>query len=194
MIASMRLARSIALITVLVLTACARETLVGTDLGTQAAPDFTLTDAATGQRLTFSQLQGSVVALAFLYTRCPDTCPLTAEHFRDAQQRLGADADRVRFVAVSVDPDGDTPERVRDFSAAHRLSRNWHYLIGTRAVLAPVWAAYGIRSEPDPTGIGVGHTDAIYVIDAKGNARVVLHTEDGPEPLAKDIKILLKER
>ena len=63
-----------------------------------------LTDGNSGDAVTLSALRGSVVAMAFLYTRCPDVCPLTAAQFRAAQQQLGADASRVRFVAVSVDP------------------------------------------------------------------------------------------
>jgi protein SCO1/2 len=142
--------------------------------------------------VTLSGLRGNVVALTFLYTKCPDTCPLTAEHFRSAQEKLGTDADRVRFVAVSVDPSGDTPAAVKDFSASHRLDRNWHYLVGPEASLRAVWAAYGIHQQP--SGGLVGHTDAIYLIDANGNARVLLRTVDGAEALAKDLRILLRER
>lgn len=190
----MRVVRCVASITFAVAVACSPDKLSGTDLGAQAAPDLTLTDGVTGEVVTLSRLRGSVVALAFLYTRCPDICPLTAEQFRQAQQQLGADADRVRFVAVSVDPEGDTPATVRDFSASHRLGRNWHYLIGTRSVLAPIWAAYGVRSDPDAATTLVGHTDAIYLIDTKGNVRVLLHTVDGTETLTKDLRILARER
>lgn len=172
--------------------ACAPEKLVGTDLGAQPSPDFTLTDARSASAVSLSGLRGSVVALTFLYTTCPDTCPLTAEHFRVAQERLGADADRVRFVAVSVDPVGDTPAAVRDFSASHRLDRNWHYLIGPAETLRTVWSAYGIRHEPGMSGT-VGHSDAIYLIDAKGKARVLLHTVDGAEAITKDLRILVRE-
>jgi len=193
MLASMRVTRCVIFLAFVVITAaCARETLVGTDLGSQPAPDFTLTDGATGAPVSLSSLRGSVVALAFLYTRCPDVCPLTAEQFRQAQSALGTDA-RVRFVAVSVDPEGDTPANVRDFSASHGLDRNWSYLIGPRSVLTPVWSAYGIRTEPDPSGAGVGHTDAIYLIDRRGRARVLLHTVDGVDALTKDIRLLLRE-
>lgn len=186
------MARALSVILITFLTACAPERLVGTDLGAQPSPDFTLTDARSGSAVSLSSLRGSVVALTFLYTKCPDTCPLTAEHFRSAQERLAADAERVRFVAVSVDPLGDTPAAVRDFSASHRLDRNWHYLIGPEGALRNVWSAYGIRQEA--SGALVGHTDAIYVIDAKGNARALLHTVDGAEALAKDLRILLRER
>lgn len=191
MLALMGRALSVILVTFLV-AACAPEQLAGTDLGAQPSPDFTLTDGRTGATVSLAGLRGNVVALAFLYTKCPDTCPLTAEHFRAAQEQLGTDAERVRFVAVSVDPIGDTPVSVRDFSASHRLERNWHYLIGPEGALRNVWAAYGIRQEA--SGGLVGHSDAIYVIDGKGNARALLHTVDGPEALLRDLRILLRER
>lgn len=184
--------RIVSVILITVVLACAPEKLVGTDLGAQPSPDFTLTDGRTGATVSLASLRGNVVALSFLYTKCPDTCPLTAEHFRSAQERLGGDADRVRFVAVSVDPAGDTPVSVKDFSASHRLDRNWHYLIGPDHVLKQVWSAYGIRQEA--SGGLVGHTDAIYVIDAKGNARALLHTVDGADALVKNARILLRER
>ena len=87
--------------------------LSGTELPPKDAPDFTLTDGLTGDAVTLSSLRGNVVALAFLYTHCPDACPLTAAQFRAAQTALGADASRVRFVAVSVDPEGDTAAAIR---------------------------------------------------------------------------------
>ncbi len=184
--------RALLVLGLVLATACGPEKLVGTDLGAQPSPDFTLMDGRTGSPVSLSGLRGNVVALAFLYTTCPDTCPITAEQFRQAQEKLGPDADRVRFVAVSVDPAGDTPASVKDFSASHRLDRNWHYLIGPASTLRSVWTAYGIRSEAEPSGHGVGHTDAIYLIDAKGNERVLLHTVDGADVLLKDLKILLK--
>lgn len=194
MLASMPVARlSLVTLFALVLAACAPETLAGTDLGTQQAPDFVLSDGLTGSAVRLSALRPSVVALAFLYTQCPDVCPLTAEEFRQAQEKLGGDSEKVVFVAVSVDPVNDTPANVRAFSAAHRLARNWHFLIGSAGALRSVWDAYGIRQETDPTS-GVSHTDAIYVIDRKGNARALLHTVDGPDAIAKDLRILAGER
>lgn len=194
MLASMRAARlSLVMLCAVLFSACAPDALVGTDLGTQQAPDFVLSDGLTGSAVRLSSLRARVVALSFLYTQCPDTCPLTAEHFRQAQEKLGGDASRVTFVAVSVDPERDTPAAVREFSAAHRLQRDWHFLIGSAAALRGVWQAYGIRQESGPER-GVGHTDAIYLIDAKGNARVLLHTEDGPDALTRDLRILARER
>src|SRR5438045_7354866 len=119
----------------LIVAFTAESHLSGTELDRASAPDFTLTDGNGGQPVTLSSLRGNAVVMAFLYTHCPDVCPLTAAVFRATQQQLATDASRVRFVAVSVDPDGDTPANVKTFSAAHDLSTNWHYLIGARPPL-----------------------------------------------------------
>src|SRR5712691_249471 len=94
---------ALALITA-VIVACSPGKLVGDPLPSQLAPDFTLTDGPTGQVVTLSSLRGQVVLLTFLYTRCPDACPLTAETIRSARDKLGGAASSVAFVAVSVDP------------------------------------------------------------------------------------------
>jgi len=168
-------------------------TLVGTDLGTSPAPDFTLSDGISGRALRIGDQQGKLIALTFLYTRCPDVCPLTAETLRQAQKQLGAsDADQVLFVAVTVDPDHDTPAAVQAFAAAHGLDRNFAYLIGSAAQLRTVWSAYGIRVVPDPST--PGHSDAIYLIDRKGRERAVVHSDIGATDLLTDLRLLLKEK
>jgi protein SCO1/2 len=70
--------------------------------------DFTLTDVE-GEPLSTTDLEGKVVLLYFGYTHCPDFCPMTLTDFQRVKQDLGADADQVAFVMVSVDPERDTP-------------------------------------------------------------------------------------
>jgi protein SCO1/2 len=130
--------------------------------------------------------------MAFLYTHCPDVCPLTAAQFRAAQTQLGVDAARVRFLAVSVDPEGDTPAAVTAFSVAHDLKDNWRYLIGPRAALAAVWSAYGIGAFAQPTGISVSHNDAIYVIDGKGREREIVHSDVALTDFVADLRSLMR--
>lgn len=180
----------------LLLAACrpAPAHLSGTELDSRAAPDFTLQDGITGTAVTLSSLRGSAVAMAFLYTHCPDVCPLTAANFRAAQKSLGADASRVRFVAVSVDPEGDTPDAVRAFSSAHDLSTNWNYLIGPRTQLQQVWSAYGIGSYSAGTGMAVQHNDAIYIIDAAGLEREIVHSDTSVSDLVSDLRSVLNTR
>jgi protein SCO1/2 len=184
----------LALVCALVMSACGEDRLYGTELEKNMAPDFTLTDGVTGKSLTLSSLRRNTVALAFLYTRCPDVCPLTAGQFRAAQRSLGDDASKVEFVAVSVDPEGDTPAAVREFSDLHDLSDRWHYLIGPRAQLEAVWALYGVGSFASSGARAVEHNDAIYLIDGRGRERAILHSSDPTNWLLDDLRALIRER
>lgn len=176
--------------------------LPGTDLGKTAAPDFRLTDQA-GRSVALSDLRGKAVVLTFLYTTCTDFCPATAEKLRQTAERLGGDASRVAMVAVSVDPQGDDQRAVQAFSAQHRLADGyWHYLIGSEEELAPVWAAYGIGRMPHDAGAGaaqstaapgaLGHTGALYVLDAQGRERTLLRGDFDPAELAVSLRKLLR--
>jgi protein SCO1/2 len=182
-------------IAALLILSCSAPKLVGTEITPTAAPDFTLTDGISGKAMTLSSQQGSVIVLAFLYTQCPDVCPLTAEQFRQAQQKLTDDESvHTLFVAVSVDPAHDTPAAVQAFARDHGLSKRFVFLVGGAAQLQPVWSAYGIRIETDPTVSGVGHSDAIYLLDRKGRVRLLTHSDITAEALAGDVKALSAER
>lgn len=167
--------------------------LQGTDLGGTPAPDFRLTDQF-GKQVSLSQFKGKPVVLTFLYTHCPDVCPLTAEKLRIVMQNLGSDAQRVAVLAVSTDPKGDTPEAALNFSKTHKMVDYWHFLIGTREGLAPVWKAYGIYAEPANAKSGVvNHSFAVYVIDKQGRERVFLGDDFTPGQLTGDLRVLLGE-
>ena len=181
-------------IAALLIASCAAPKAVGTEITPTAAPDFTLTDGISGRPTTLSSQQGSVVVLAFLYTHCPDVCPLTAELFRQAQQKLSDDQrDRTLFVAVSVDPARDTPDAVQAFARDHGLAKHFVFLVGGAAQLQAVWTAYGIRVETDPSA-AVGHSDAIYLLDRKGRVRLLTHSDISADALAGDVKLLSAER
>jgi len=174
------------------LVGCAPAKLVGEPMPGTLAPDFTLTDGPTGQVVTLSALQGRVVLLTFLYTSCPDVCPLTAETIRNARDQLGDSARDVEFIAVSVDPIGDTPSATRSFVKEHRLEAVLRYLIGSKAALSRVWQAYGIVQAVSAPQ--VLHSDVIYLIDKKARGMIVLHSTIPPETLASDLRILVNER
>src|SRR2546422_3675562 len=177
---------------VALITTCSPAKLVGDPLPGALAPDFTLTDGPTGETVTLSALRGRVILVTFLYTSCYDTCPLTAETIRGARDRLGNSATDVAFLAVSVDPKGDTPETTRRFVQDHRVEGTLRYLIGPQAALARVWQAYGIAQAVSTRD--VLHSDVIYLIDKSEHGRVLLHSGVTPETLASDLSILLKER
>ena len=163
--------------------------LQGTYLGEIPAPSFQLTDQ-TGQSITLAQFKGKPVVLTFLYTHCPDACPLTAEKLHQTMLALGSNAQKVGVIAISTDPKGDTPSTALSFSNAHHMQGYWHYLLGTHAQLSPVWASYAVEAAP-ASGSTVTHTTAVYVIDQQGRERVFLADDFTSAQLTTDLQRLL---
>ena len=172
----------------------AAPTLAGIDLGRDPAPNFTLVDQ-DGAPASLEAQRGHPVVLTFLYTHCPDACPLTAEKLHAAEQSLGRRAADVRWLVVSIDPVGDTPADASKFVAAHHLTGRVHYLLGSQAQLQPVWGAYHIAVQPGQDAQAqvrsVVHSLGVYVIDGQGRERVYLDQDFDPAGLAGDLRTLL---
>ncbi len=182
------------LVVLLVLSACAQPVVLkGTDLGKDPAPTFTLTDQI-GKQVSLSDLRGRVVVLTFLYTHCPDVCPLIADHIRVANEQLGSVSEQVAFVAVSVDPEHDTPAAIQIFDGQHRLNGKLVYLNGPREQLQQVWASYYVSSQASTDNPeGIAHSTRVVVIDKAGRQRVNLDSDFDPSDLVYDVRALLNE-
>ena len=131
------------------------------------APSFTLADQA-GRPTGPQQDRGHWTVVTFLYTRCPDVCPLIANQLGAAQRRN----QDLRVIAVSVDPAHDTPAARTKFLADHQLGARFRFVSGTRAALRPVWAKYHIAALPGPHGT-VSHSSYEILIDPRGRERVL---------------------
>jgi protein SCO1/2 len=190
-----------------VLAACgsSEPPLAGNRLEPVPAPDFTLIDQR-GQVVRLSDLKGNVVVLTFIYTNCPDICPLIAQRLRMTVERLpDATRQRVSLLAVTVDPARDTPQALAAFSATHGLADDprWHALTGDVATLEAVWDAWSVNpaallgddghehSHGTPTvDLLRGHSTPVFVIDRQGRERAVLGGTFDPEDLAKTLEAL----
>ena len=106
-----------------------------------AAPPFELTDV-DGRHIQLSDLDGQVVIIFFGYTSCPDVCPVTLTDFLRIREQLGSNAQEVSFVFVTVDPERDTPERMKKYLT--NFDPEIIGLTGTRAELESIWASYGV--------------------------------------------------
>ncbi len=125
------------------------ETFRGTELKARApATSFTLTNQFS-RSVSLDDYRGKVVLLTFLYTSCPDICPLTTSNIREAHELLGSDAKELAMVAVSVDPERDTVEDALDFSQHWQMADRWDFLTGRRAELERIWRAYYIDPSVD---------------------------------------------
>jgi protein SCO1/2 len=146
-----------------------------------------------GERVNISSYRGRAVLVTFLYTHCPDVCPLIAANLRVAQNEMGAATTaKVQIIAVSVDPRGDTPQTVATFLRLHGMTGRMKYLIGTPGELGPVWKAWGVGSERDAQQPDViNHSALVYGIDAAGQMRTVyIGGTWQPSEIAHDVPLL----
>jgi protein SCO1/2 len=157
------------------------------------APRFALSDPR-GRTLDTRRLRGRPYAVTFLFTDCPDVCPLIGQELGQALELLGPRAAEVAVAAVSVDPVGDTRAAVQAWLRRHRLPRNFHYLIGSRDELQPVWSAYYVG--PQRPGVRESlHTASIWLVDRRGRWRTKFSAgvPVPPRDIAHDLGVLLRE-
>jgi protein SCO1/2 len=159
------------------------------------APDFTLT-GLDGRRVASADLRGRVLAIDFLYTSCPDVCPLVTAKLAEVQDALGARFGRdVVFLSVTVDPGRDTPARLAAYAGDLGVNpAGWHFLTGSVAEVERVARAFGVLVARAPSG-GVSHAPALSVIDRAGHLRVqYLGERFDPDELLHDLEGLVAEK
>jgi protein SCO1 len=151
------------------------------------AQDFALRDQ-NGRVIRLSQQRGHVVLLTFLYTRCPDVCPLLASNLNTVLRSLPPqERRRVRVLAVSVDPAHDTTRAVRAFVRSHALLPQFHYLVGSRSDLLPVWQAYNLLVEVQSVE-RVSHSAYVLLIDRTGRPRIYYRPSVDAPAVLRDLR------
>jgi protein SCO1/2 len=145
-----------------------------------------------GRPVNIANYRGKAVLVTFLYTSCPDICPLITSDLRVALNLMGRQvASKVQIIAVSVDPKGDTPQAVAAFLARHGMTGRMQYLIGSAKELAPVWKAWGVGSEREISQPQyINHTGIVYGITASGKRLAVYDPEFEPSEIAHDVPLL----
>ncbi len=156
--------------------------------------DFRLTDH-NGQARSLADFKGKVVALFFGYVNCPDVCPTTMTKLAAALNTLGADANRVQVLLVTLDPRRDTPEILRQYVPAFHPT--FLGLYGDEQAtdnIAKEFKVFYERRKPDATGFyTVDHGGGIFVFDPQGRKRLFISDEHGPDVIARDLKTVLKQ-
>jgi protein SCO1 len=153
------------------------------------APPIALHDAA-GRRITLASRRGGWTLVTFLYTRCPDVCPLIAANLNRALRTIGAQRHDVAVVAVSVDPKGDTPVAVREYAKRKHLVPQFHYLIGSASELRPVWSRYHVAATA-PSAKLVTHVAYTVLVDPRGKERVLYDAQVRAAQVVHDLHVLL---
>lgn len=161
----------------------------------RAAPEFEL-QGSNGSALRLSQYRGKVVALAFGFTHCPRICPVTLANLARVFEKLGPAASDVQVVFVSVDPERDTPQRMREYLGF--FNPTFMGATGTPPQLEAVRREFGISankaiSQDKKLGYEVHHSSFVYLIDRAGSLRLLMPFGKSADDLAHDISLLLKD-
>jgi len=158
--------------------------------------DFTLT-SHRDEPFSSAELDGEVWVASFVFTSCPDVCPLITNQVANLHRRVTDE--RVRFVSVSVDPEVDTPARLADYAQRYGADDRWVFLTGepsavrevvTQTFRVPMGAPRG-----DEGGYDIAHAEQLFLVDADGVLRGRYDTDrEGMDRLARDIERLLGGR
>jgi len=159
-----------------------------------AAPDFALT-SQDGAEVTLRDFRGKVVAVSFIYTSCPDVCPMLSDKLARVQDALGSDfGSKIAFVSITTDPERDTPEVLKEYAEALDADlAGWSFLTGQPAAVLEVARRYGVAVAPAADG-QVDHTLLTTLVDRQGDMRVqYLGYRFDPEEFRRDLQSLADE-
>ncbi len=156
-----------------------------------AVPDFKLIDQ-NGKTFQFNSKRGNLVLTTFIFTTCPDVCPLFTAKFATIQRAL----DERKFkdywlLSITTDPEQDNAAVLKDYANRFKADENhWSFLTGTRADLAKTWKAFGVNVTKTEAG-QVFHTALTTLIDRRGNRRIDYYGDKWLEKeVLKDIQWL----
>jgi protein SCO1/2 len=147
----------------------------------------------TGQPVSLASLRGKAVLVTFVYTHCPDVCPLIVSDLAAAQRGLGKRAAEVRILAVTVDPRRDTPSAIRAFLAARDATDRMDYLLGSTGQLRRTWKAWDVAVSTGTDKLTDGHSAIVYGITASGRMAVVYPSNFTPAQIIHDVPLLAAE-
>jgi protein SCO1 len=153
--------------------------------------EFRMQRASDGAEVSSRNYRGKVVLLYFGYTHCPDICPATLTNLSDALHRLGAKANSVRILFVTVDPARDTL-RVLD-AYVRAFAPQIDGLRGDDDALVALARRYRVAFGIEKTGpaYSVMHSDAVFFFDQNGNVRLVATSTDDADGISSDLRRLL---
>jgi protein SCO1 len=158
--------------------------------GATYSRDFSLPDAEGAMR-SLGEFKGKVVLVFFGFVQCPDVCPTTLGRAIEVRKLLGADGNKVQVVLITVDPERDKPEVLREYMKAYDPS--FIALRGNAEQLAATAKEFKVFFMKVPTkdSYTMDHTAITYAFDPKGRVRLALRHEQSAADVAADLKMLL---
>ncbi len=160
-----------------------------------AVPDFKLTDQ-DGKPFQFAAARGKVILVTFVFTTCPDVCPLFTANFAAIQRAL--DEKEIKdylLLTITTDPERDSAKVLKDYAGRFKADfKHWSFLTGTRAELSKVWKTFGVNVTKTDSG-QVQHTSFTTLIDRQGKRRVDYYGDKWQEKeVLKDIQWLRAQK
>jgi protein SCO1/2 len=149
---------------------------------------------AEGKPRSLAEFKGKATLVFFGYVQCPDVCPTTLAELAEVKRSLGADGERVQGIFVTLDPERDTPEVLKNYVKAFHPS--FVALRGTPEQTRAAAQEFKVFFAKVPGKDGsytMDHTAASFLFDPQGRVRVYTRYGSGPKALADDLKVLLAE-
>jgi protein SCO1/2 len=149
---------------------------------------FRLTDQ-NGRAVTEADFRGKTLLVFFGFTHCPDICPTTLFEISETLRRLGPDADKAAALFVTVDPERDTPAKLKDYISS--FHPRIFGLTGTRAEIDAVLKEYRVYAKKVPLEGGdytMDHSAVVYLMDKRGRFVAPFNLKRGAEQAAADLK------
>lgn len=142
-----------------------------------------------GQVVTEAALNGKPSLIFFGFTHCPDICPTALFDMTQVFKALGKDGDKVQAYFVSVDPERDTPEILKEYLSS--FDPRLRGLTGDPAAVAAMEKAYRVYSKKIPLengGYTMDHTALVYLMDKQGRFVAPFNMKRKPEEAAAELK------
>ena len=163
--------------------------------------DYQLLDSDSNNVVFPELIKDKIGVVGYIFTNCPDICPMTTNNMRLVQEKLNLDKiENVEFVSISFDPDVDKPSILRDFTRVRDLDlSNWDFLTGNKNTIEELLKKVGVIAiVGDSTNFDDGsktyyyiHTDRIQLIDQDGRIRKnYLGSKINIDEIVADIKKL----
>lgn len=148
-----------------------------------------------GKARTLTDFQGKVVVIFFGFTQCPDVCPTTLAEMAKVVKELGTDGEKVQVLFVSVDPERDTQELLKQYVTAFHPT--FLGLVGDAAATTRTAKEFKVYVQKQPGkngGYSVDHSAGTFIVDQRGSLRLFAQPNAGAAALANDIRTLLKQK
>jgi protein SCO1/2 len=155
---------------------------------TSVGGPFKLTDQ-DGKPISDSNLRGKPFLVFFGFTHCPDVCPTTLFEVSEVMRSLGPDADKTAALFITVDPERDTPDKLKDYLSS--FDPHLRGVTGDPETVAAVAKSYRVYYKKVPTDKGdytMDHTAIVYLMDKNGRFVAPFNLRRPPEQAAAELR------